>query len=324
MNNQLATVNTDWNIMKQQAEVLVASKFLPSSIKTPNDALAIMMIGQELGLKPYQALNNINVIQGKPAISPQLMLAMVRQSGQLKNIEMSGDDKTYTVTVERAGQTPHTATFTLEDAKSLGLSTRDNWKKQPKVMLQWRCLAQNLRVTFPDVILGLYTPEEMGADVVVSHDGEMTIVEAPAQALPAPQAEPAVPWYESVDIGAITDYLKQQELDPAEYADVAFLSTFESKETYFAHLKELIDNRAWYDVPSSYTKFREAIYDKGQGTLEDLLEAGALNIEAIHNAKDIPDALSYVTRAIDDWKTEQLRKTQENLDELAKGKKMPA
>jgi hypothetical protein len=55
------------------------------------------------------------------------------------------------------------------------LMGKDNYKKQAKTMFQWRALAANLRVTFPDVVLGLYTPEEMGAAVTVGENEEMVV-----------------------------------------------------------------------------------------------------------------------------------------------------
>ena len=50
------------------------------------------------------------------------------------------------------------------DAKTLGLAGKDNWKKQPATMLKWRAVSACARVVFPDVIQGMYTPEEIGQD----------------------------------------------------------------------------------------------------------------------------------------------------------------
>ena len=42
----------------------------------------------------------------------------------------------------------------------MGLTGKDNYKKQAVNMLKWRAVAESFRVTFPDVLMGLYAPEE--------------------------------------------------------------------------------------------------------------------------------------------------------------------
>jgi hypothetical protein len=51
--------------------------------------------------------------------------------------------------------------FTIQDAEKMGLTSKDNWKKQPAVMLQWRACAQLIRQVYPDLINGLHATEEI-------------------------------------------------------------------------------------------------------------------------------------------------------------------
>lgn len=179
---EIATVTADmerWNIMRDQANVLVKSGFLPAAINTPEKALAIMQKGKELGIPPMEALSSINVIQGKPSVSPQLMLALARRTGELIDLKMDANDKGATVTVTRKGQSPYTTSFGVKEATEMGLINKDNYKKQPAVMYQWRAVAQNLRVTFPDAISGLYLVEEMTG-------GDETVSAKPAIQMPKP------------------------------------------------------------------------------------------------------------------------------------------
>lgn len=175
--------------------MLVKSGMLPQSVRTPEAAVAIMVKGMELGLPAMAALNGITVIQGKPTVSPQLMLSLINRSGQLENIEIDTGRDGATVTMKRRGRTPFTAKFGPTEAQAMGLNTKDNYKKQPAVMYQWRAVAACARVVFPDVIDGLYTPEEMGADVSVDEDGAMTVQvtqEKQAPAAQEPQEDPAL------------------------------------------------------------------------------------------------------------------------------------
>ena len=177
MNNSLAIVNgNEWQAMLQVADALVSSGFLPRDVGTPQKAVAIILAGRELGIGPWQALQSINVIQGKPTVSPQLMLALINRSGELEDMTVDGDAKGCTVMMKRRGRTPHIETFTMADAQAMGLASKDNYKKQPATMLQWRCVAKCARIVFSDVILNLYTPDEMGADVTVTDDGGMQVI----------------------------------------------------------------------------------------------------------------------------------------------------
>lgn len=173
MNNQNALQIRDenlssdtWRIITEQSQMLLKSGFLPQSIKTPEQALAIILQGRELGIPTMAALGTINVIQGKPTVSPQLMLALINRSGQLENIEIKGDENGILCTMKRRGRTAHSEFFGKKEASDMGLLSKDNYKKQAATMYRWRAVAACARTVFPDVILGLYLPEEMGADNV--------------------------------------------------------------------------------------------------------------------------------------------------------------
>jgi hypothetical protein len=158
---------------------LIKSGFVPLSVKSPEAAVAIILKGREIGIGPMESLSSINVIQGKPTTSPQLMMALARRTKELEDFKIDDDGQKCTVTIKRKNQTAVSTSFSMDDAKAMGLANKDNWNKQPKTMRQWRAVAANLRITFPDAIAGLYTYEEMGAEVDVTDEGQMTITKLP-------------------------------------------------------------------------------------------------------------------------------------------------
>jgi len=167
----------DFPAMMKMAETLVKSGFLPQAIKTPAQAVAIVMTGRELGIPPMQALRQINVLMGKPTMSAELMLGLAYKNikgFKYELIETTAERCVCKFT--RPGHKPLTHTFTIEDAKSLGLAGKDNWKKQPGVMLRWRTISAGLRLIAPDAIAGVYTPEELMPDAPVTEEG--TIIDA--------------------------------------------------------------------------------------------------------------------------------------------------
>lgn len=175
----------DWAIMREQAAMLVTTGFLPQAIKTPEQAVAIILTGRELGIGTMAALNNIAVIQGKPTVSPQLMLALINRTNQVEDISIQTGADGAACTIKRRGRSPYTARFGPKEATAMGLSGKDNYKKQPATMYKWRAVAEAVRFTFSDVTLGLYTPEEMGAHVDV--EGEVV------EAVEAPEPHPIPP-----------------------------------------------------------------------------------------------------------------------------------
>jgi hypothetical protein len=181
--NALATVEhgtlptaRDWETMLSMSEVLVRSGMLPEHIKTPQAAVAIIQKGRELGIQPMYALSNIVSIQGKPTANAELMLALIyRDHGDdaIRFAETTG--KRCVIAYKRRGWKESLShAFTIEDANTAGLTNGRNgatWTKYGPAMLRARCISAVARMAFPDSIGGMYTPEEMGAEV--DGDGEV-------------------------------------------------------------------------------------------------------------------------------------------------------
>ena len=163
--------------MLKLGQILVKSKMLPKAVSTPEAAVAIMIKARELGIGIMEGFTSINIIQGSPTISPQLMIALAERSGQLEDAVWTDDGDTATCTVKRRGRTANVATFSMANAADLGLAGKQNWQQQPVTMRKWRATSAAFRVTFADVLAGIYTPEEMGADV----DDEGQVVALPAR-----------------------------------------------------------------------------------------------------------------------------------------------
>lgn len=72
--------------------------------------------------------------------------------------------------------------YTYKDAQALGLVSKDNWKKQPGVMMYWRCFSKGANRVCPDLIGGLYTTEELASFttnaplIELTEDGEAVVI----------------------------------------------------------------------------------------------------------------------------------------------------
>ena len=157
----------------QFAKQMIASGFLPKTIDRPAKALAIMQVGRELGLPPMMALSHFYVIGNKVSSDAQMMLAVALKSGKIEPPQyVERSDTRCVLRLARTGGKPQEFTFTIDDARRLGVAERNkaNYQSQPRVMLQWRCLSEALRAMAPDALGGLYTHEEMGLPVRVEGD----------------------------------------------------------------------------------------------------------------------------------------------------------
>lgn len=171
-----------WAMAKEQAGMLVKTGFLPDSIRTPEQAVAIMLKGRELGIPSMYALSNIVVIKGKPTCNAELMLALIyRDHGDHAMRVVDSTNERCLIAYRRKGWADEQEhQFTAQDAQRAGLMTTDTWKKYTAAMLRARCISAVARMAFPDSIAGMYTPEELGATVDIA-DGD-AVVSAPIRA----------------------------------------------------------------------------------------------------------------------------------------------
>lgn len=127
----------------------------------PADIVIAMQMGSEIGLKPLQSLQNIAVVNGRPTIWGDAVIAICQNSGLLEDITEIVTDTEATVTVTRSGQEPHSVTFSMEDAKKAGLAGKAGpWTQYPKRMMKNRARAFALRDKFADVLSGFGITEE--------------------------------------------------------------------------------------------------------------------------------------------------------------------
>jgi len=151
------------------ANMMSKSDMVPKSYKDkPQDVLIAMEMGASLGLGPLQAIQNIAVINGKPCLYGDGMLAVCSGRPDFENISEDPivDDKGKTIgfrcTVSRRGRSPISQSFTIEQAIAAGLWGKVGpWKQYPERMLQMRARGFALRDSFADALGGVRMAEEV-------------------------------------------------------------------------------------------------------------------------------------------------------------------
>lgn len=154
-----------------QARTLATDMFksrMFNSYGTPHAVLSTVMVGRELGLPAMASLMNIHNVDGKHSLSAALMVALVLKSGLAEYFEaVEFSDKAATFITKRKGaRKEQTFTFTIEEARKAWKKSQDAWDKSgwgtyPRNMLIARAQSMLARLVYPDLLAGLYTPEEL-------------------------------------------------------------------------------------------------------------------------------------------------------------------
>ena len=169
--------------VERLARTAVASGLV--QVRRPEEAVVLLLTGRELGLSPMQSLRGIYVVSGRPVLSADLMVAVVRRSGlcaSWRTVESTAES--CTIETSRVGEsTPTRKTWTMADAKRAQVTGKGTWSQYPAQMLRHRCAADLAREVYPDVLMGLYDPDELAGVEPVRLDAPDRD-DAPAQ--PAP------------------------------------------------------------------------------------------------------------------------------------------
>ena len=125
--------------------------------KTMEQAAALMLVAQADGLHPAKAATHYHIINGKPSLTADAMLARFQGAGGRVNWDAYSDDAV-TGTFSHALGGSVSITWTIARAKKAGVGNLD---KFPAAMLRARCISEGVRTVYPGVIVGMYTPEEV-------------------------------------------------------------------------------------------------------------------------------------------------------------------
>ena len=128
-------------------------------VKTQDQAVALMLIAQAEGLHPAVAARDYHVIQGRPALKADAMMARFQAAGgKVRWNELTEAKVSATFSHPSGGEA--TIEWTFEEAKRIGLATKENWQKFPRAMLRSRVVSEGIRTVYPGCVVGTYTPEE--------------------------------------------------------------------------------------------------------------------------------------------------------------------
>ncbi len=283
----------------QFSEMLANSNMVPKQyMGKPQDIMVCIQWGMEMGLAPMQALQNIAVINGKPSVYGDAMMALVQASpvcdGVEESIEDEGTPNPVAVCVaRRKGRAPVTVRFSVEDAKRAGLWGKQGpWQAYPKRMLQMRARGFALRDAYPDVLKGLISTEEaQDYPEETKRQAKDITPRNPLDALAAPVQAPAAVEFTQPDVETgelkIVDHPPFEELatEPPAGQYAIILPGKDKPHSTYATLDEWQDA---YETFSAKLAANTKIEPRDRMTkLRELREVNQKTIDSVEGTKKI-------------------------------------
>ena len=231
------------------ATVLCNTQMVPQTFRgKPDDGAAAILYGAELGLKPQQALQQVFVVHGQPAIYARTMVALLKGRGyRFETVEST--DESVTVRGTSPSGEQETSTWTLDRAKKAGYTSNKKYQTDPQAMLYAKAASEVSRRLAPDVLLGIkYTAEDLELEPVQMNATRQDVARQ-ALAAPAPK--------------------KKQESQPEQVEDDQFVEDVKAALAELTSPEEVTDFmneiRQESDVP-------QAVLDLGRTRWNELQE----------------------------------------------------
>lgn len=155
---------------KNMAAYLAASTIVPKDYqKNEANCLVALEMAVRIGTSPLIVMQNLDIIYGRPSWRAQYIIAMINGSGKY-DIELQYDQK------EKNGKPFSCQCWTMKDGRKVSGPVIDmdmvkaeqwidkngsKWKTMPQIMLMYRAASFFGRLNCPELIMGLYSDDEV-------------------------------------------------------------------------------------------------------------------------------------------------------------------
>lgn len=189
MSNEVAVRNETGNTMmslqtiEKMANYIFASKILGKDA-TMEQTVAIMLVAQAENRHPVSAAQDYWIIQGRPALKAQTILARFQDAGgTVKWHELSDTNADATFSHPQGGELR--IAWDIDRAKKAGYYDRNpKYKTEPRTQLRCRTISEGVKAVYPRVLSGM-APEVDVEDILYTEPRPLQAPDAPLQPAPA-------------------------------------------------------------------------------------------------------------------------------------------
>ena len=154
------------------AKALASSTLIPPQFQGQQgfaNCLVALEIANRMRMSPFQVMQNLHIIHGRPSWSSQFIIGLINGCGRFSPLryDISGKGDTLAcaaVATEIAtGDELRGPEVTMAMAKREGWATKSGskWATMPELMIRYRAAAFWGRLFIPELLVGIHTQEEV-------------------------------------------------------------------------------------------------------------------------------------------------------------------
>lgn len=165
---QQRAVAVPYSELERMAMTIVKSRLF--GVDNVEQAMTLMLLAQAEGVHPAIAMRDYHIVEGKPALKADAMLARFQSGGGKIEWEEYTDKRCAARFSHPNSPKPLLIEWTLEMAKKImvykkgggmaPITDKNTWRSYPRQMLKARVISEGVRATNPGVAVGIYTVEE--------------------------------------------------------------------------------------------------------------------------------------------------------------------
>jgi len=154
------------------AKALASSTLIPPQFQGQQgfaNCLVALEIANRMRMSPFQVMQNLHIIHGRPSWSSQFIIGLINGCGRFSPLryEISGKGDTLACTAVATelstGEELRGPEVTMAMAKREGWATKSGskWATMPELMIRYRAAAFWGRLFIPELLVGIHTQEEV-------------------------------------------------------------------------------------------------------------------------------------------------------------------
>lgn len=151
------TQRRSFDEIMRMAETIAKSRLF--GVTQVDQVVALMLMAEAEGRHVASAMQDYSVIQGKPSLKAEAMLARFQQAGGKVKWTCLTDERVAAI-FSHAQCEPVEIDWDMARAKQAQLAN-PMWKKYPRQMLRARVISEGVRTAYPGALGGMYAPEEV-------------------------------------------------------------------------------------------------------------------------------------------------------------------
>ncbi|MFU0832768.1 MAG: Recombinase, phage RecT family [Oscillospiraceae bacterium] len=160
----------EFQVAQRMAQALASSTIVPKDYQgNIGNCIIALEMANRLNTSPMMVMQNLYIVNGRPAWSSQYIVGMINASRKYKtelqyHLEGTGMNMScYAYAEDHNGHIVKGPVITMQMAKDEGWLDKNGskWKTMPEVMLRYRAASFFGRLNCPDMIMGIYSADEV-------------------------------------------------------------------------------------------------------------------------------------------------------------------